>query len=152
MEEAKIRKYIHKIIMDKCLGNEDARQDALGEFIAMTMPNVDEGAIKNIKSMIPPIAELYDKWAVMFIDRLLETVPRDQIEELCSGTSENDSALVLIYIMFMESERMEKQVDKDIAAFAPTQNDEAGNLASEYIRSKLSLIADQQKAKDVTIQ
>ncbi|WP_035076743.1 hypothetical protein [Maridesulfovibrio zosterae] len=152
MEEVKIREYIHRIIMDKCLGNEDARQDALGEFIAMTMPNIDEGAVKNIKSMIPPIAELYDKWAVMFIDRLLETVPRNQIEELCSGTSENDSALVLIYIMFMESERMEKQVDQDIASFAPTQNDEAGNLASEYIRSKLTLIADQQKAKDVTIQ
>lgn len=151
MEEVKIRKYIHKIIMKKCIGNEDARQDALGEFIALTMPNIDEGAVRNIKSMIPPISDLYDKWATMFIDRLLETVPRNQIEELCSGTTENDSALVLIYIMFMESERMEKQVAEDISAFAPTQDDEAGNIASEYIRSKLALIADEQKAKDKTI-
>ncbi|CCO23548.1 hypothetical protein [Maridesulfovibrio hydrothermalis] len=152
MKEAKIRTYIHKIIMNKCLGDEDARQDALGEFIALTMPNIDEGTVKNIKSMIPPIADLYEKWATMFIDRLLETVPRNQIEELCSGTAENDSALVLIYIMFMESERMEKQVEEDISSFAPTQNDEAGNLASSFIRSKLSLIAEEQKNTDTRIQ
>ncbi|WP_432738620.1 hypothetical protein [Maridesulfovibrio sp. FT414] len=152
MEEAKIREYIHQVIMKKFTENEEARQDALGEFIAMTMPNIDEGAVRNIKSMIPSIAELYDKWIGMFIDRLLETVPRNQIEELCSGTTENNSSLVLIYIMFMESERMEKQVAEDIAAYAPTQNDEAGNIASEYIRTKLTLIAEQQKAKDAIIQ
>ncbi len=151
MEEKKIREYIHRIVMEKCTENEEARQDALGEFIAMTMPNIDEGAVKNIKSMIPPITDLYEKWVGMFIDRLLETVPRNQIEELCSGTTENDSALVLIYIMFMESERMEKQVEEDISAYAPTQNDEAGNIASQYIRSKLTLIAEQQKAKEATI-
>ncbi len=151
MEEAKIKEYIRKIIMNKCLGDEEARQDALAEFIAMTMPNIDEGAVKNIKSMIPPIADLYEKWANMFIERLLETVPRNQVEELCSGTTENDSALVLVYIMFMESERMEKQVAEDISEFAPNQNDEAGNIASEYIRSKLALIAEEQKAKDPII-
>lgn len=152
MEESKIREYIQKILMKKCTENEEARQDALGEFIAMTMPNIDEGAVKNIKSMIPPITDLYEKWVGMFIDRLLETVPRNQIEELCSGTDENDSALVLIYIMFMESERMEKQIAEDISAYAPTQNDEAGNIASQYIRSKLTLIAEEQKAKEAPIQ
>lgn len=152
MEESKIREYIHKIIMNKCTEDEEARQDALGEFIAMTMPNIDEGAVRNIKSMIPPISDLYERWTTMFIDRLLETVPRNQVEELCSGTAENDSALVLVYIMFMESERMEKQISDDISAYAPTQNDEAGNMASEYIRSKLAIIAEQQKAKNEPIQ
>lgn len=152
MEESKIREYIQKVVMKKCTENEEARQDALGEFIAMTMPNIDEGAVKNIKSMIPPITELYEKWVGMFINRLLETVPRNQIEELCSGTDENDSALVLIYIMFMESERMEKQIAEDISAYAPTQNDDAGNIASQYIRSKLTLIAEEQKAKEAPIQ
>ncbi|WP_320174370.1 hypothetical protein [Maridesulfovibrio sp.] len=152
MQEAEIKKYIYKIIMDKCTADEEARQDALGEFIAMTMPNIDEGAVRNIKSMIPPITDLYDKWANMFVERLLETVPRNQIEELCSGTPDNDSALVLVYIMFMESERMEKQVAEDIAAFAPTQDDDAGNIASAYIRSKLTLIAEEQKKKDAIIQ
>lgn len=151
MKETEIRSYIHKIIMAKCTDNEEARQDALGEFIAMTMPNIDEGTVKNIKSMIPPITDLYEKWIQMFIDRLLETVPREQIEELCSGTVDNDSTLVLVYIMFMESERMEKQIPKDISDFAPSQNDEAGNIASEYIRAKLSIIAEQQKAKTETI-
>ncbi|OEU66683.1 MAG: hypothetical protein BA863_16730 [Desulfovibrio sp. S3730MH75] len=151
MEEAKIREYIHAIIMEKCTHNESARQDAIGEFITLTMPNIDEKATNNIKSMIPTIAELYDKWAVMFIDRLLETVPRNQIEELCSDTVENDSALVLIYIMFMESERMEKQVADDISEYAPTQDDEQGNIASDYIRAKLSQIAaDQEKDKNET--
>ncbi|WP_320171442.1 hypothetical protein [Maridesulfovibrio sp.] len=152
MHESAIRKYIRKIIMDKCTEDEQARQDALGEYIAMTMPNIDEGAVRNIKSMIPPISELYEKWTEMFIDRLLETVPGNQIDELCSGTAENDSALVLVYIMFMESERMEKQIEQDIAAYAPTQNDEAGNIASDYIRSKLTIIAEQQKAKNSTLQ
>ncbi|SMF15325.1 hypothetical protein [Desulfovibrio gilichinskyi] len=145
MEEAKIREYIHAVIMKKCTHDESARQNAIGEFITMTMPNIDERSVNNIKSMIPTIAELYEKWAVMFIDRLLETVPKNQIEELCSGTPENDSALVLVYIMFMESERMEKQIAEDISAYAPTQKDEQGNIAGEYIRAKLSQIAAEQE-------
>ncbi|WP_291328259.1 hypothetical protein [Desulfovibrio sp. UCD-KL4C] len=152
MEETKIREYIHAVIMKKCTHDESARQNAIGEYIAMTMPNIDERSVNNIKLMIPTIAELYDKWAVMFIDRLLETVPRNQIEELCSGTTENDSALVLVYIMFMESERMEKQIAEDISAYAPTQNDEQGNIASEYIRAKLSQIAADQDKKGNPIQ
>lgn len=152
MQDSEIKKYIHSIVMKKCTHDEDARKDALKEFIVMTMPNLDENAVETVKDMIPPITALYDKWANMFADRLLETVPREQILELCNGTSDNESALVLVYIMFMESERMEMQISEDVAAYASTQNDEAGNLASEYIRAKLMQIAEAQKTVDKNIQ
>ncbi|WP_027178934.1 hypothetical protein [Maridesulfovibrio bastinii] len=152
MQEKQIREYIHSIVMEKCTHSEEARKDALKEFIAMTMPNLDENAINTVKDMIPPITALYDKWANMFIDRLLETIPEEQIQELCNGTPDNKSALILVYIMFMESERMEKQIAEDISEYASTQNDEAGNLASEYIRAKLMQIAENQKAADKKLQ
>lgn len=152
MQDKEIRDYVHAVVMEKCTHNEEARKDALKEFIVMTMPNLDEKAVDSVKEMIPPITALYDKWAHMFVDRLLETVPRMQIEELCSGTSDNKSALILVYIMFMESERMEKQIAEDITEYASTQNDESGNLASEYIRAKLMQIAENQKTADKNIQ
>jgi hypothetical protein len=47
---------------------------------------------------------------------------------------------------------MEKQIAEDISEYASTQNDEAGNLASEYIRAKLMQIAENQKAADKKLQ
>lgn len=152
MQESEIRKYIHSIVMERCTHNEEARTDALKEFIIMTMPNLDDQAVETVKTMIPPITSLYDKWAHMFVDRLLETVPREQILELCNDSPDNKSTLLLVYIMFMESERMEKQIADDIAEYSKTQDDEAGNLASEYIRAKLMQIAEKQKAVDKNLQ
>ncbi len=152
MQESEIREYIHSIVMERCTHNEEARTDALKEFIIMTMPNLDDQAVETVKTMIPPITALYDKWAHMFVDRLLETVPREQILELCKDSPDNKSTLLLVYIMFMESERMEKQIADDIAEYSKTQDDEAGNLASEYIRAKLMQIAEKQKAVDKNLQ
>ena len=61
----------------------------------------------------------------MFMDRLLETVPPVQIEELCLGTPESDASLLLVYVMFMESARMEKVVADDLGALGKTDIPEA---------------------------
>ena len=69
-----------------------------------------------------------------FVDRLLETVPHVQIAELCDGSAENEAALALAYVMFLESARMEKQMAEDLAACAPSEGADAADAAAEVCR------------------
>ena len=118
------------------------RQEALAEF--MTVTGTAGNASDKIAELIPPIMhELYEKWILMFIDRLMETVDSQNIELLCDGLPDNNATLVLAYIMFLESARMEKQIDKDLTehGLKASKNNDLGDLAANYIRSQMAKIA-----------
>lgn len=151
MSDEMIREHIRSTILARLDDqNEERRKEALVEFMTVTGSSPDASMTEKVAEMVPPLmTELYEKWIGMFIDTLLKTAPRDALELLCDGTEENSAALLLAYIMFLESERMEKQVDTDLEEYGlkMTGSDEMGDLASSYLRARLSRIAEETKGK-----
>lgn len=143
MSPKQIREHIFAVIMGKVEEQDETkRQEALAEFMSVT--GTAGNAPEQVASLIPPLMhELYAKWITMFIDRLMETVPAQNIELLCDGTNDNNAALVLAYIMFLESARMEKQIDKDLTEHGMhvTGQDDLGDVAANYIRTQMAKIA-----------
>jgi len=147
MTPKQIRAHIFATIISKVEEQDEAKRlEALAEFMAVT--GTSGNAPDQVANLIPPIMhELYEKWITMFIDRLLETVPARNIELLCDGTDDNNAALVLAYIMFLESERMEKQIDKDLKEHGMNVSgeDDLGDVAANYIRTQMAKIARETK-------
>ncbi|WP_319543429.1 hypothetical protein [uncultured Pseudodesulfovibrio sp.] len=145
MTPKQIREHIFAIIISKVEEQDESKRlEALNEFMAVT--GTSGNAPEQVASLIPPIMhDLYEKWITMFIDRLLETVDPENIELLCDGCESNKAALVLAYIMFLESERMEKQIDKDLKehGLSASSNQDLGDVAANYIRAQMSKIAQQ---------
>ncbi|WP_051261681.1 hypothetical protein [Desulfovibrio inopinatus] len=113
--EIQLRAVMHLAIMRHVTQGEERRQEALKEYFGVMLPDVSTSVIDEVCQNIPPLLpKLYGKWIEMFADRLFETVPLNQIEVLCDRTSDNTAALVLSFIMFLESERMEKQIPEDL--------------------------------------
>lgn len=95
------------------------REEALREILRVSHPMLDDAAIARLTAMVPELpSRMYEKWATLFADRLLETIPETQLAELCRNTEESNSALMLVYSMFMESERMEKVVAEDLESLS----------------------------------
>lgn len=141
MDTQAIRTQITKVVLERLSDSKDRRTEALGEFMGVTMPNVEGKAAEQVASLVPEIpSAIYKKWVDMFADRLLETVPLNQLEELCCDTEESRATLSLVYVMFMESERMEKQIVQDLAALGmeQAQQDDVGNTLADYLRAKLA--------------
>jgi hypothetical protein len=140
---AQLRAHIFLVILDKFSGGRERRQEALTEYFLVTMPNVPEDAAKRLAELIPDLMpELYSKWIGEFADRLFETVPDEQLQHLCDGTVENNAALGLVFLMFMESERMEKQTEDDLREYARKHSgaDDMGDLVAEYLRGKVAAL------------
>lgn len=98
------------------------RADALREILGVSHPGLDDNAIAELASLVPELpSRIYEKWATLFADRLLETISAKQLSELCKNTDESNGALMLLYSMFMESERMEKIVAEDLQSL-PGEN------------------------------
>lgn len=151
MKSKQIRAHIFATIINKVEEQDESRRlEALNEFMSIT--GTGGNAAEQIASLIPPIMhDLYEKWITMFIDRLLETVDLKNIELLCDGSDDNNAALVLAYIMFLESERMEKQIDEDLRqhGMKATGNDDLGDLAANYIRTQMAKIAQQANDDEI---
>lgn len=140
---AQMRAHIFLVILDKFSGDGERRQEALTEYFLVTMPNVPEDAAKRLAQLIPDLMpDLYSKWIGEFADRLFETVPDEQLQHLCDGTVENNAALGLVFLMFMESERMEKQTEDDLREYARKHSgaDDMGDLVAEYLRGKVAAL------------
>ncbi|CCH48208.1 hypothetical protein [Pseudodesulfovibrio piezophilus] len=152
MDPKQIRQHIFTVIINKVEEQDEAKRiDALNEFMAVT--GTAGNASEQIASLIPPLMhDLYEKWITMFIDRLLETVPPENIELLCDGCDDNNAALALAYIMFLESAKMEKQIDKDLKEHGLTAsaNNELGDLAANYIRAQMAKIAQQESDDEIS--
>ncbi|WP_338667444.1 hypothetical protein [Pseudodesulfovibrio methanolicus] len=145
MNKKQIRAHIFSTIISKVEEQDESRRlEALNEFLAVT--GTAGNAPDQVASLIPPIMhELYEKWITLFIDRLLETVDAKNIELLCDGSDDNNAALVLAYVMFLESARMEKQIDEDLRqhGMKGTGQDDMGDVAASYIRAQMAKIAQQ---------
>ncbi len=152
MDPIQIRKHIFSVIINKVEEQDEAKRlEALNEFMSVT--GTAGNASEKVASLIPPIMhDLYEKWITMFIDRLLETVPTENIELLCDNSDANNASLVLAYIMFLESARMEVQIDNDLKEHGldVTGNDELGDLAANYIRTQMAKIAEQSTDEEVS--
>lgn len=142
-QENILREHLYTIILDKVSLEADRRKVALTDFFAVT-GTVDGHRGDKVAELVPPILpDLYDKWINMFLDRLFETVPAQNIELIADGTEESNASAVLAYIMFLESERMEKQIADDLKEYGldQTGGEDMGDLAAQYIRSSMSQVA-----------
>ncbi len=131
---------IRKAIMDKISQDAGRRREALLEYFKVSLPGMDHDAAEILAGNAPPLLPaLYEKWIFMFFKRLMETVPAGQLELLCDGQAESDAAIVLAYLMFLESERMEKQVAEDLrnCGLSPSADPQSVAVMGEFIRSEL---------------
>ena len=141
MTELVMREFITRSILGRLSGAGAHREEALRDVLGLTVPNLDDAAAKGIAAMVPALpASLYEKWARLFVDRLLETVPQAQIADLCQGTDESNATLALVYVMFMESERMEKMVAEDLRALGVEEasKDDSAALVGAWLKHRMT--------------
>lgn len=147
------RAHITALLLERASQDEARRKEALRDYLDVTQATADPAASEALAGMIPALMPaLYAKWIGMFADRLLETVPLAQVEPLCDGSAENDAALTLAYVMFLESARMEQQIDADLAALgagaaAQGQDPALADLAASYIRTRIGVLAEKAKKR-----
>jgi len=111
------------------------RAEALSAFVNLARPDLGPEAARVLAEKTPRLLpQLTEKWIGMFVDRLFETVPLPQLEILCDESEENEAALALAYVMFLESERMEKQMAEDLAACDLPPGKDGSDLAAEVCR------------------
>ena len=111
--------YIISTITQRFCTDKVRREEALRDVLAICNPGKDSKSIDSIARSVPELpADIYRKWAAMFAQRLYETVAPEQIDDLCLGTPESVATLTLVFVMFMESERMEKQVAMDLQEYS----------------------------------
>lgn len=112
--------HIRQTVLDHVDTSAAGRREALRDVLAAAMPLLDRDSADALAVRVPPLMpSLYEKWVHLFAKRLFETVPVEQIELLCDGAADNDAALVLAFLMFLESERMERQIAEDLRRYAP---------------------------------
>jgi hypothetical protein len=111
--------YIVSTITQRFSTDRERREEALRDVLAISNPGKDSDSIEKIAGAVPELpSAIYRKWATMFARRLYETVPPEQVDDLCLGTPESVATLTLVFVMFMESERMEKQVALDLQEYS----------------------------------
>lgn len=140
------RDHIQKAVLARLSTTSERRQEALHEFFRVTRPDLGEQAALALAASVPPLVpELHAKWAAMFAARLVETVPGDQVAHLCDGSPENGASLALAYLMFLESERMEKQTAEDLEAYRrdhPDMAEKGRELTAEVLSRREAELRD----------
>lgn len=140
MDILAIRNHLIATVMRRIDTSLSTRAEALREFMDVTLPNIEKDASAEIAQHIPTLpTEIYKKWAEMFADRMLQTVKTDQLSDMCDNTDESNATISLVYLMFMESERMEQQIANDLAELGVKagNTDEVGNFLGGYLRTAL---------------
>ncbi len=141
MDIAQKKEYIVSTIVARFGQQSNERQNAISELLDVTLPQLDKAAIAGIAAMVPALpASLYTKWAEMFAQRLIETVSARQIDDMCNGTQEGLATLSLVFVMFMESEKMEKLVAEDLAALGANASnaDNPTSLLATWLKYKMT--------------
>jgi len=140
------------VLMARVSQDDNRRVEALREYLAVTQV-ADLNAADTLAMMVPPLMPaLYRRWAGMFAERLFETARQDQLAVLCDGSEENGGALALAFVMFLESERMERQTAEDLRAFGgggkdDPRADQLADLAASYLRARVANLAQKQAGK-----
>ncbi len=149
-----MRAHMTEVIMARVSQDEARRAEALRDYLALTQAAADLAAADTLSMMVPPLMpSLYRRWIGMFAARLFETASEEQLRVLCDGSEENGAALALIFVMFLESERMERQMSEDLCAFGQSVQGEEGvsaqmaDVAASYIRGRVAELAGKQSGK-----
>lgn len=145
---AQMRAHIFLVILEKFSSSAERRREALEEYLLVTLPNISEETVGKLATLIPDILpELYAKWIGQFADRLFETIPDNQLQHLCSGTVKNNASLGLVFLMFMESARMERQMEEDLREYARRHSgtEDMGDLVAAYLRGKVAALRKEEK-------
>ena len=141
-EAAILRLHMHKVIHAKVSLSDDLRREAIIEYFSATSPGVSPEVAELVAAKAKPLLpNLYNKWISLFLDRLFETVPFEQIKLLCDSSPENNAALVLAYLMFLESERMEKQIEADLKSAEALAGEDSEAL-SAYVWSQITALGE----------
>lgn len=117
------------------------RAEALRDFLSLSLPGMGESVVKAVAAKVPELPQsLYEKWIGLFISRLFETIPQDQLDGLCDGSETNNATLGMVYLLFMESARMEKQVAEDLAALGvkSSGHDAESDALALYLKARLA--------------
>lgn len=143
---AALRETARNALLRRVARTDDAgRAEALAAFVGMARPDLDAEAVRVVAETTPRLLPaLTEKWIGLFVDRLFETVPLPQIEMLCDGSEENEAALALAYVMFLESERMEKQMAEDLAALNMPAGEDGSDLAADLCR-RLAMVEEKRR-------
>lgn len=143
-----MRAHMTEVIMARVSQDEARRAEALRDYLALTQAAPDLAAADTLSLMVPPLMpSLYRRWIGMFAARLFETASEEQLRLLCDGSEENGAALALVFVMFLESERMERQMSEDLCAFGQSVQGEEGvsaqmaDVAAGYIRARVAELA-----------
>ncbi len=147
MDILAIRDHLIATVMRRIDDSIDSRAEALREFMDVTLPNIEKDASAEISQYIPTLPDtIYKNWAEMFADRMLQTVKTDQLADMCDNTEESNATIALVYLMFMESERMEQQIANDLSELGVTagNTDEVGNFLGDYLRTALGTRGEEQ--------
>jgi hypothetical protein len=146
-----LRAHIEAVLMARVTQDEARRAEALRDYLSVTSAATGAAQAETLAAMIPPVLpSLYRRWIHMFLARLFETVPTQQTALLCDGTDASAAALGMAFLMFLESERMERQMAADLAAFGASQsgqgeNPQAADAAAAFLRSRVAELARRQK-------
>ncbi|MHC1711721.1 MAG: hypothetical protein AB9872_06205 [Solidesulfovibrio sp.] len=148
-DAAVLRAKTRKVLLARVACTNDAgRAEALAAFVGLARPDLGPEAAGIIAEKTPRLLpDLTEKWIGMFVDRLFETVPAKQIELLCDGSEENEAALALAYVMFLESERMEKQMAEDLAACDLPPGEDGADVAVDVCR-RLAMAEEKRRQND----
>lgn len=148
-----VRAHITAVLLSRVSQDDHRRTEALRDYLAVTQAVTDLGAADTLAMMVPPLMPaLYRRWIGMFIEKLLETAQEEQLRVLCDGSEENGGALALAFVMFLESERMEKQMSEDLRAFGfgtagGTHEAQMAELAASYLRARVVTLAEKNALK-----
>lgn len=140
-EALRMHAHIRAVVLARFCRDDASRAEALSDYLAVSCPSVGAESAKQLAALVPPVLpKLYAGWAAMFADRLLETVPIEQIRYLCDGSRENETSLLLAFLMYLESETMERRMAEDLATYGleRTHEDDGGSLVADYIRARMA--------------
>jgi hypothetical protein len=143
------RDRVRDLLLARVARADGGRQEALRDFVGVTRPDLGQDAAEIIAAKAPPVPEeLTQKWIGIFVDRLFETVPPAQIEILCDGSPDNEAALVMAYVLFLESERMERQMAEDLAALGASRT-AAGDALTDDVGRELLLAGERRRQENL---
>lgn len=150
LTQTEMRAHIFLVLLERFSNSAERRREALEEYFLVTMPNVSAEASARLAALIPDLMpDLYAKWINQFVDRLFETVEDKQVQLLCDGSVDNNAALGLVFLMFMESERMEREAEDDLRRYAREHSDDEdmGDLVAAYLRGKVAALREEVGAQ-----
>jgi len=139
-----MRAKIFLTLLAKFPSDPSQRHEALRDYFLVTLPGMTVEMASQLASLVPSIMpKLYERWISLFAERLFATIPEPQLQVFLSGGQENDAALALVFLMFLESARMEEQMEKDLREYAAAHahDPDMGNAVAAYLRAKVEDLA-----------